>query len=532
MAGGKENPRQKMINMMYLVLTAMLALQISNAILEKFMLLDGSLGQSNEAANLSNQKTVDAMNEAIDKNGNKPADRVHYNNAVLVRKRTNQLLAYIESLRTKIIQEAGGGEDPETGKIKNLAEEDKVANLFVTNKEGYKLRDSLNNYVEFIKKFSADTKLEPLALDAKNDPAMANADAMTRGKDFAELMFSQTPVPAALAGLSQKVNEVRRYEAIALKHLASQVGINEIKFDKLFTVVIPDSRTVVAGQTYKADIAIGAYSSAITPSISINGSPIAVKDGKGTYEVRASGGTFDSNGQLKRSYTASIAVNKPDGTREVVTTEENYTVLKPSVQISSATMPPLYFKCANRLQTVSPGLGSLYNPKYSGSGAEFIPAAGGNVTVVPTAASVTMNVENDGIVLQSFPFKVQRVPLPTVRLYVNGRPATPIELQKGLPASSVRSIGVEAVADPEFKRNNPEDAQYRVTGYTVSLAKGVRRVDSKEGVSGTYSLGSMAAQADAGSRYVVTVQGVQRRNFKGEVDPVNIGDVSFTIQLN
>ncbi len=72
MAGAKESPRQKMINMMYLVLTAMLALQISNAILEKFLLLDNSLDQANKSADASNKRTLDAMNEAVEKAGCKP----------------------------------------------------------------------------------------------------------------------------------------------------------------------------------------------------------------------------------------------------------------------------------------------------------------------------------------------------------------------------------------------------------------------------------------------------------------------------
>lgn len=532
MAGGKESPRQKMINMMYLVLTAMLALQISNAILEKFLLLDNSLDQANKAADSSNKRTLEAMNEAVEKAGGKPEYRQLYNNATDVRKKTAELVTYIGELKDLIKNEAGGGIDPETNQIKNLAEEEKVANIFVQNKKGYELKEKLEAYVAYLNKQAPNLKLGSLALDAKEDPAMANADAMTKRKDFAELLFAQTPVPAALASLSQKESVIRRYESEVLDYLAQQVGAKEIKFDKLFAVVIPDSRTIVAGQTYRAEIAIGAYSSSINPSISINGAAVPVKEGKGIYEVRASGGDFDNNGQLKRTYTATLSYPKPDGTREVVTANEQYTVLKPSVQIATSSMPALYFKCANRLQTTSPGLGAQYNPSFSGSGAEFIPGSGGKVTIVPTANKVSLEVKNDGIVLQSFPFNVRLVPKPNIKILVNGSALSSDALRKGLTASQVRNISIQAEADPSFKDTNPEDAQYRVNGFTVVLASGIRSKGKVDATSNSASVAQYASEASAGDRYVITINSVQRRNFKGEVESVNIGDGVYTIALN
>jgi gliding motility-associated protein GldM len=536
MAGGNDSPRQKMINMMYLVLTAMLALQVSNAILQKFVLLNNSLQQSNKAADDSNARTLVAMNEAVEKAGGKPEYRQLYQNAQGIRKQTSEIISYIETLKGEIIQGAGGGIDPETGEIKNLAEEEKVANLFVgpTKKgKGYELKAKLEAYVTDLQKnLPSGTKLNSLALDAKDDPAMSSTDNITKSKDFAELLFAQTPVPAALAGLSQKQAEIRRYEAEVLDYLASQVGAKEIKFDKIFAVVIPDARTVVAGQTYKADIAIGAYSSAIVPRISINGSGLPVKDGKGTYEVRTQGGTFDANGQLKRSYTASISYPKPDGTTETVTQQEEYTVLKPSVQIVSSSMPPLYFKCANRLQVSSPGLANLFKPTFSGSGGEFIAGGGGKVTIVPSSKKVELNVVNDGITLETFPFNVRTVPKPTIAAFVNNARLTDEATKRGMSAKTVRIIDIKAVADEDFKATNPEDATFRVAAYDVFLAGGTRAKKKQENNTGPLNLQAFAQEAEAGDRYLIVVKKVQRKNFKGEIEEVNVGDVSFTIQLN
>lgn len=528
---GNDSPRQKMINMMYLVLTAMLALQVSNAILQKFVLLNNSLETANGSADKTNDNTLRAMDKAVTDNGNKPEYRSYYNQATQVRKTTGELVKYIDELKSKIITEAGGGTD-QTGGIKNLAEEEKVANIFVKNKKGYELKTKLEAYVSGLMKVSPNIKLTSLSLDGKDDPAMANTDAQTKGKDFANLLFAETPVPAALASLSQKQSDIRRYEAQILDDLAAKVGAKEIKFDKIFAVVIPDSRTVVAGQTYKAEVAIGAFSSTISPSISINGQGLPVKEGKGTYEVRTSGGAFDANGQLQKSYTATVSYPKPDGTRETVTQEEKYTVLKPSVQIMSQSMPPLYFKCANRIQVSSPGLGQLFKPTFSGSGGEFIPGGGGKVTIVPNNAKVSLDVKNDGITLESFPFAVRRVPKPNIVFSANGATLGDDATKRGLPASGTRVISVTAISDEDFKATNPEDAAFRVSSFNIYLASGTRPKGKMENVSGQVNVGSLASQAEKGDKYIITVNRVERRNFKGEIEEVSVGNKNFTIPLN
>jgi gliding motility-associated protein GldM len=528
MAGGKESPRQKMINMMYLVLTAMLALQVSNALLQKFQLLNNSLERANGSANGNNEKSLKAIEKEIrEKPGGAQYAEI-LQKAVEVRKITTEMDNYIGGLKQEIV-DAGGGMDAETGGVKNPSEEEKVAILMVGNSKngkGYELKNKLNDFAIQLQKFAApNTKFPELAVDAAQDPALAKTDAITKSKDFTELYFAQTPVPAALAVLSQKQSEVRRIEGEVLEYLASQVGIKEIKFDEIFAVVIPDSRSVVAGQKYKAEVAIGAYSKSITPRISINGSALPVKDGKGLYEITASGGDFDKNGQLKRSYKATVSYPSPDGTMKSVEKEETYTVLKPSVQIETASMPALYFKCANRLATYSPGLGGLYSPTFGGSGAEFIAGGSGKVTIVPNSAKVTMDVVNNGITLQTFPFPVRRVPKPTIKL-------VGIDERRGASATGLRTINIAAIADESFKATNPEDAQFRVAEFEVNLARGTRKIDGKPFSGGSANISGFAQQAQAGDRYVIIVKRVERKNFKGEIESVDVGEVYYTIPLN
>ena len=122
MAGGKESPRQKMINMMYLVLTAMLALQVSNALLQKFQLLNNSLERANGAANGNNEKSLKAIEKEIrEKPGGAQYAEI-LQKAVEVRKITTEMDNYIGGLKQEIV-DAGGGMDAETGGVKNPSEE-------------------------------------------------------------------------------------------------------------------------------------------------------------------------------------------------------------------------------------------------------------------------------------------------------------------------------------------------------------------------------------------------------------------------
>ena len=148
-------------------------------------------------------------------------------------------LNHLDGLKSKVL-ESGGGIDPETGNIKNPKEEEKVFELMVgSNKSGeaYKLVPLFEAFIQQLTKLAdPGTKFSPLALDAKDDPTV-NRDGNQSNKDFAELNFAQTPVPAALASLSQKQAEIRRYESDVLNQLAAKVGAKEIKFDKVFAQV-------------------------------------------------------------------------------------------------------------------------------------------------------------------------------------------------------------------------------------------------------------------------------------------------------
>ncbi|WAC12115.1 type IX secretion system motor protein PorM/GldM [Dyadobacter pollutisoli] len=522
MAGGKETPRQKMIGMMYLVLTAMLALQVSSAIIEKFILLNNSLELSSGAANKLNQETVLKIKAAVEKSGNRAADVAVIKQADEVRKFSADITNELNALKQEIINKAGGGLNEEGG-IKNPQEEAKVAELMIaTGKKGkaYELKETLNAYTAKLNELSPN-KFQMLAMDGREDPVV-KGNKEQRNKDFAELNFESTPVAAALAVLSQKQTDIRRMEGEVLNYLASKVGAADVKFDRILAMVSADAKTVVAGTKFKGQMFIAASATGITPRMSLNGSPVKVENGVGLIEFTAQGGGYDKEGLAKRQLQARITIPTPSGRDTTYTMNQDYFVVKPSYQIETGTLPPLYLGCANKLSIQSPALGPLWAPSFSTDGGEIINSGQkGKFTIVPSKAQLNITVSNAGSVLGSEPFRVNKVPKPSLEVRVNG---AVFDERRGAPASGTRSIQVIAVPDESFKNFSPEDAKFRVAQVEISLARGTRRITGVTLNGGGGSISSLAQQAQPGDRYVITILKVERQNFKGAVNEVEMGN--------
>ena len=116
---------------------------------------------------------------------------------------------------------------------------------------------------------------------------------------------------------------------------------------------------------------------------------LRMQDGQGIIEFTAQGGAYDKNGLARRTLTGSIAYQTAAGLKTVPLTAE-YFVAKPSYQIETGTLPPLYLGCANKLSIQSPQLGALWNPSITADGAAVIPSGEkGKITVVPSSANVS-----------------------------------------------------------------------------------------------------------------------------------------------
>lgn len=542
MAGGKETPRQKMIGMMYLVLTALLALQVSSAIIQKFKFLDDSLQTAVTSATKTNTELDARIKKAVKDNGNKDVDLAVLKKADEIRKETTDIIAYINTLRKRLVDETGGPELDESGLVigyKGAKEEEKVNEIMVGAEgskkgEGYVLKKRLNDFAQKASTLVGPKSLpyKPLALDGSEDP-MFMKDKDQKKKDFAELSFGHTPMVAALAVLSTKEAELLKLESLALEDLATQVGASNLSFDQVFAMSRATSNVVAAGTNYEAEMFIAASSSALTPTFKYAGTVVpAVNSGGvivGKVKFKASAGNYDKEGNAKKTWAGSITI-KNKGVDTVFKLEVPYIVARPVIQVQSASVQALYKNCGNELNVQVPALGSSYSPKFTASGATVVPGSSkGIVTLIPNAATVKLNVASDGTPIGSQDFKVRLIPKPEIQVLSNGKP---VDEKTGMAAPGPRSLTVIAKPDESFQAFLPKDARYAVTQWMAVLVRGKRPVSTQNFTSGTGNLSAFAAQAQPGDRIMVEVKQVKRTNFLNQQEVVNLGTPIKNVPLN
>lgn len=528
MAGGNESPRQKMIGMMYLVLTALLALQVSNTVLEKFIFIDNSLEQSATGSKAQNGTTVDRIQAAVKDAGNRKEDVAVLDKAKAVRAKTNEVLATLDSLKSQFVTLTGGVE--EDGTYKGVKNEDEIADLMIRQGKGEELKKALNGYASYLASVTGQD-VTPIALDAIENPVFKDNPEQNM-KSFSEITFQSTPMVAGLASLSQMKNEVLSRETLALDRLARQVGAADMKFDNIVAMVRPESKVVAAGTKYKAQLFIAASSSAANPVMTVNGKSIPVDGGMGQIEFVASADKYDESNKAEKTFSAEVTIEQ-GGKKESYPVTESYFVTKPVIQIQSESVQALYLNCGNELQVNVPALGTTYDPSFSAQGGTAIKGQKtGSVTVIPKSPKLTLGVSSGGNKIGDETFTVKRVPKPTIA--IKGPGGGLVNMQKGETASRLRSIKVEAIADEDFKNFLPKDARYRVAEAEIILARGSRPVGKETLSNETANLGRLMSQAKAGDRLVIEIKKVQRMNFKNEVEevPLSASESFINVPLN
>lgn len=534
MSGGKETPRQKMIGMMYLVLTALLALNVSASIMEKFAALNLSMEHATKESELRISAKVADIEASVMDRGNKGNDAKVLSDAKKIKSETKSLIDYIEGLKNSIIGDEVLAKMKEEGTImpENAKDRDAVMVLMLgdaNNGKAYELRDKLNNYVKTVNSISK-TKRGDIALEGKDDPLTKNS-AEHNTWDFAQVNFEETPVIAALAVLSNYANKVATIEGEVINELAGQVGAADHKLGELFPIVKPESKVVAAGTKYKAEMFLtGTITGLEDPPMTFNGNPIKVEGGKGLIEFKATGGKYDKEGKLKKTWKGTITVKNPlTGADEIKEITEEYFVANPVLQVQSASVQALYLNCGNDLQINCPALGTEYDPKFTATGGTASRGAKkGEVTVVPTTPKVTLTVSSGGTRIDALEFKVRKIPKPEI-VALNG--SKPVDEKRGVKAPGPRSISMKAISDESFKTFLPKDARYKVTKWEATLVRGKRPVDKKTFTSEVGNLSSFASQAKAGDRILIEVKDVKRLNFKGQTESVNVGLVLKNIPL-
>ena len=117
MSGGKETPRQKMIGMMYLVLTALLAMNVSKQILKGYVTVNESMERSKKNLEDNNKRVTESFEHTI--NGN-PAAKPYYDKAIEAQKAIKDLVKYIDGVKKEVIEQTTQMGQGDTAKLRYI----------------------------------------------------------------------------------------------------------------------------------------------------------------------------------------------------------------------------------------------------------------------------------------------------------------------------------------------------------------------------------------------------------------------------
>ena len=517
MAGGKETPRQKMIGMMYLVLTALLALQVSNAVLEKFAIIESTLTELIHEQTIQNNAMLQGIIEEAGKSSN--AKVIHAKeNAQKVRELTATTLNSINKLKDEFLTISGSDKIDE--KIIN-DHSSKVASMMMSKPQGKEFEALLNKYVSDIRTLTGMTAKDfPTLAKAPKDHEIFREDTDHANKDFLTFTFENTPVIAALASVTQIQTEILEYETRALSKLAADAGAGKISFDNMVPMVRPVSSVVAAGATYEADMFITASSSSFIPEMYKDGSKLELFDSPegvkmGKVKFVAQGGGYGPDGMAKKTFKAEIKL--PD---TVLTRTIEYTVAQPVIKVTTGNAPTLYMNCGNTVNIEVPTLGSNYNPSFTAQGAQIRKGdKPGKVTIIPSQRKISVAVSNGGTPIGTQPFDVKNVPEPRFVAYIGNQP---VDTRQGIKPNQVRSLRIVVEPDENFKEEVPKDARYNIKNMEVTMGSGAVAKAQTRATNGAPDLGAWAGQARAGDRIVFVIRDAVRKTFTDSEEKVNI----------
>jgi gliding motility-associated protein GldM len=374
-------------------------------------------------------------------------------------------------------------------------------------------------------------KFESLAKAPKDIPIFAGDEDHIR-KDFLTFTFENTPAIAALASVNQIQTEILEIESMALTYLAEVAGSRVLKVDKVVPMVRAKSSTVAAGAPYEADLFMAASSSALNPTMTVDGRSITVENDKsglkmGRVKFTASGGAYDPKTLTARK-TFKAVISLPD---TAYTEDVEYFVAKPVIRVTTGNLPTLYMGCGNLVNIEVPALGTSYNPSFGIKGGEVVKGSKiGQVIIIPNQRKVTVTVSNSGSALGSEEFAVKLVPRP--RIVAKDNNGRDIDMKNGISITAATALRVVAEADANFKEEVPKDANFRIRNMSVILARGTAQVKELTLTSEGVDLSSLRALMRPGDRLIIEPKSVVRMTYKGTPEAVAVsGNDVVTVQL-
>lgn len=431
MSSGKDTPRQKMIGMMYLVLTALLALNVSKDILDAFIVVNKGLESTNENFSIRNESLYASFDlaKSVDPVKVSPSWKL----AQTIKKNSAELTDYIDQLQKDLVVKTDKvtADVADTLKMANINSKDNYdipTNILIGESEDGSagvsriLKNKLNQYREqltacILPKDRTTVKLDIDTEDPQNSATNENWEMYN---------FYHRPLVASITILSKLKNDVKNAESVVVDYLLKQIDTEVMKFDTIAAKVIPQSNYVLLGEEYKADVFVAAFSKTRKPEILIGNynetkqdfenapSAIDVENGLGKYAVKTS-----KEGMV--SYSGTIKMKSPQGKDVVFPFKSEYIVARPALTVAADKMNVVYLGLDNPISVSVPGIPnerlsvSATNAtlKNTGSGKYTLNVKSGNTVNVNVTATMESGEKRN---MGTMTFRVKRIPKPDPRI--------------------------------------------------------------------------------------------------------------------
>ena len=437
-----------MINLMYVVLMAMLALNISSEVLNGFSIVEESLNRTTANSSKENEALYGNFAEQMKANPQKVKE--WFDKATAVKRMSDSLYNFAQSLKEQIVIEADG-KDGNIYDIKNKDNLEAASHVMLApgTGQGKRLYNAINSFRQRI--LSMVTDPHQRSIIESNLTTKLPKNAHTMGKNWQEYMFEDMPVAGAVTLLSKLQSDVRYAEGEVLHTLVANIDMKDIRVNKLSAFVIPESKTVISGDQFSAQIVMAAVDTTQQPEIYVGGQRIS----NGLYR-------FTAGAVGEHSFGGYITMR--DGSGNVIRRDftQKYTVVAPSATVSADLMNVLYAGYDNPISVSIPGV-PLSAVSASMSGGSFRSIGMGRYIARPSAVgsdvtiSVASNDNGKSRQMGKFTFHVRKLPDPAAYLSIGTDRFRGGGLAK---ASLMGAPGIKAAIDDGIL-----DIEFKVTGF-------------------------------------------------------------------
>ncbi len=473
-----ESPRQKMINMMYIVLTALLALNVAAEVLEAFRVVDSSLLQTLRAVDMQNAQIYSSFEQAYTENPTKVKEWKQ--KADEVKQKSGEMIAYVSNMKDELVVYSGSRPLEEgieknsekyyhvtrDGKILEIAKVDDLngpSEFMITQKRADELKQRVVDYRNFLIELLGEDNEElkqTILSELNTEDPEGNLKSGNEKKSWESEHFEDKPLIAVMTLLSKIQIDVKNSESNVAKYLYSQIDAGSFKFNRLGARVIANSNIVLMGDKYQAEVFLAAEDTTQQPEIIINGRNAEVVDGKATYV-----GSTDKPGMFK--WSGLIKYKTPGGIIKSYPFEQEYQVSQPSVTMSATKMNVFYKGLENPFEISGGAIPSenlsleMTNGTYEKRGDSYI--------IKPkdideqgkrTRVSVYANINGERRLIGTSDWRVKQVPDPVAQ--INSQSGGDIRKEVLTIQQGVQAVLIDF--DFEFK--------YAVTQFTLETPAG------------------------------------------------------------